>query len=117
MFELVKTYEFATIPWSGDGEDFTFRAEVFTDLQEQNGYYARIWRLEHYRIQPTFPQEDGSPKLGLHDKQFWVVDDFLLSWVDSRSESIEACLNKVVARLYDVFGTSFEEPTIPRNAP
>ncbi len=114
VFELVKTYEFSPIFWSDEREHFKIRVEVFRDLQEQNSYYARLWRLEDYRIQPTFPQENGSPKLSLYDKQFWVVDD-LLNWTDSRSESIEECLNKVVARLYDVFGTGFEEPTSARN--
>src|SRR6266702_2704266 len=105
VFELVKIYDLPTIPWSGDGEDFRFRIEVFTDLKEQPRYYAKIYRHEHYRIQPTFPQKEGGiPALDRYDKAVWVLDDFLLSWQDSRSESIDACLGKVLAKIYELFG-------------
>jgi hypothetical protein len=108
VFELVKIYDLPTIPWSGDGEDFRFRIEVFTDLKEQASYYVKIYRHEHFRTQPTFPQkEDGTPALDQYDKALWVLDDFLISWQDSMSESIEACLGKVRAKIYDRFGVDF----------
>ena len=42
-------------------EELTLRLEIFEHLNESGVFSARLWRIEHYRIQPTFPQVDGMP--------------------------------------------------------
>ena len=43
------------------GDDLLLRVEVFQCLQPSGHYLARIWRLDHFRVQSTFPQSHGVP--------------------------------------------------------
>ena len=43
-------------------DELTLRLEFFQDLLGPDLFSARIWRLEHYRLQSTFPQRDGVPE-------------------------------------------------------
>src|SRR6187431_1124642 len=42
-------------------EELVLRIEFFQNLAESDLFSVRIWRLEHYRLQSTFPQHDGVP--------------------------------------------------------
>lgn len=42
-------------------EELVLRIEFFQNLVDRELFSARIWRLEHYRLQSTFPQRDGVP--------------------------------------------------------
>jgi len=55
---LVETLELSV---SLEDDELTLRVEIFEMISNPRHYSARIWRLEHYRIQATFPQVDGSP--------------------------------------------------------
>jgi hypothetical protein len=46
---------------STDDDDLLLRVEIREALGAPGHLSARLWRLEHYRIQATFPQTDGSP--------------------------------------------------------
>lgn len=50
-------------------EELTLRIEIFESMAQSRKYCARIWRLEYYRLQPTFPQgDDGQPVHGPSDE-------------------------------------------------
>lgn len=55
---LVATVELSTVVQE---EGLTLRLEIFESLTNSGWYAARVWRLEHYRLQPTFPQRQGIP--------------------------------------------------------
>lgn len=42
-------------------EELTLRIEIFESLSAARHYSAQVWRLEYYRLQPTFPQQKGEP--------------------------------------------------------
>lgn len=42
-------------------EELVLRIEFFQNLVESDLFSVRMWRLEHYRLQSTFPQRDGVP--------------------------------------------------------
>jgi len=42
-------------------ETLLLRVEVFERIDGTGTFTARIWRLESYRLQSTFPQADGQP--------------------------------------------------------
>jgi hypothetical protein len=44
-----------------ESNDLTLRVEIYETISSPKHYSMRIWRLEHYRIQATFPQLDGAP--------------------------------------------------------
>jgi hypothetical protein len=44
-----------------DQEDLLLRLELFQELENTDMYSARIWRLESYRLQSSFPQRGGTP--------------------------------------------------------
>lgn len=50
---LVDTSELS-VPF--DDEELTLRIEIFESVARARHYSARVWRLEYYRIQSTFPQ-------------------------------------------------------------
>jgi hypothetical protein len=53
---LVDTIELS-VPFGDD--ELTLRIELFESVADARHYCARIWRLEYYRIQSTFPQVAG----------------------------------------------------------
>lgn len=46
---------------SGEVETAVLRIELWQFLDDITAYAARVWRLEYYRVQATFPQEHGRP--------------------------------------------------------
>jgi hypothetical protein len=42
-------------------EELVLRLEFFENLLDPKLFSVRIWRLEHYRLQSTFPQHEGVP--------------------------------------------------------
>jgi hypothetical protein len=56
---LVETLELS-VPFDEDDE-LSLRIELFEALAPRGHFSARIWRLEYYRIQSTFPQLEGVP--------------------------------------------------------
>jgi len=56
-----------------EGDELRFRIEVVRD-SSGGEYYVNLWRIENYRIQPTFPQKDGSPAGEVSDEEILVKD-------------------------------------------
>jgi hypothetical protein len=58
----------------GDGDTFRFRLEVLRNV-DTNTYKGKVYRLETYRLQPTFPQAEGFPPDWENDALIYVSDD------------------------------------------
>lgn len=59
---------------AGEGDLFRFRLEVARELNT-GSFHGTVYRLETYRFQPTFPQQDGLLPAWQHDALVQVVDD------------------------------------------
>ena len=57
-FRLVETFELDVT--LGD-DSFPLRVELFGAADRSDLFRCRVWRGEHHRIQPTFPQRGGRP--------------------------------------------------------
>lgn len=99
--KVVETYDFIVELKNQDGyDDLRFRAEIILKPEEDGGNMeVKLWRKEFYRIQPTFPQENGKPTHEASDEIVLVEETGLLeldsSYRDSQSalEAIKKALN------------------------
>jgi hypothetical protein len=80
--EVVKTVDLHPIKIL-NGDDLRFRIEILNDLTTGN-FSANLWRIENYRIQPTFPQKEGVPGSDLADEEILVKDTFILEGMNSK---------------------------------
>jgi hypothetical protein len=55
---LVDTVE---LTFAVGDDEIQLRVEILECIEPKGCYTARLWRYEHYRIQPTFPQSGGEP--------------------------------------------------------
>jgi|GEM_PF-1254086 len=97
---VVKIVEFDPIPLADQkAEELKFRVEV---LQRDNAdhYYARVYRRETFRIQPTFPQAKGVPAGDQGDHEFYIIDDYF-SFLDFEGQTPDEVLKKVEAVFND----------------
>jgi hypothetical protein len=77
IFELVKKME---LDVDFNGETCRIQIELFRHAVIKNRFRCRLWRLEFFRIQPSFPQnKKGNPRHSEADEGFLVNWDFLLS--------------------------------------
>lgn len=99
--ELIKIFDFESIH-AGEGEDFRFRLEV---LKEMNGatFFGKVYRLETYRLQPTFPQKEGDPPDWINDALVFVMDD-MFDLEKLKGRSWNEVLDKFLISLRDIFG-------------
>jgi len=58
VFELVKTVE---VDLALCDETWPTRFEIMRDTERQDFFRCRVWQLESFRIQSTFPQSGGTP--------------------------------------------------------
>jgi hypothetical protein len=63
---------------------------------------AKVYRLETYRLQPTFPQKNGAPPDLKNDALIYVVDD-----VFDSDELRGASIEEVVAKFGKAFNVLF----------
>ena len=72
IFELVRTLE---VDLEIEKDAWPVRVELYRDREDDTHYRARVWLLETFRIQPTFPQnDDGLPQDDAGD------EDVLVEW-------------------------------------
>ena len=82
---LVATYEFeAGFPPGTDGEydDLLLRLELWQFTNNRTKYAVRLWRLEYFRVQSTFPQKKGVPIDSPSDELICVEKPGFLSLMD-----------------------------------
>ena len=72
VFELLRTFE---VDLEIEEDAWPVRIELYRDKEDEAHFRARVWLLETFRIQPTFPQrEDGLPQDDAAD------EDVLVEW-------------------------------------
>ena len=71
--EQVKVFDLEPFE-AGDGEAFRFRLEILQERGEKI-FFGKVYRLETYRLQPTFPQSQGNPPDWINDALIFVMDE------------------------------------------
>jgi hypothetical protein len=92
---LVKTVLVETIRPSDDA-GVQFRIEVFSWSEQE--YTCQVWRLDTYRIQPTFQQPSQ-----LADEEVPVLD-LALDWRELRADTAGGVLSLVFDEIERRFG-------------
>jgi len=99
IFELVKKLELDT---DFNGDTYRIQLELYRHASTKRKFRCRLWRIDFYRSQPSFPQDKkGKPRHPETDEAFLVNWDFLLSKDHSLFEasSIENALQIVMRDL------------------
>ena len=97
MFELVRTFE---VDAALGVELVPLRVELFRSTKDTRRFRYRLWRLEFYRIQPSFPQEQvGLPAQTPSDEEFLV--DWSAFLTGGISEFIAESVDEAVGRMAD----------------
>ena len=102
LLEIVKIFDVETFQ-AGDGDDFRFRLEVIHNLNT-NIFMGKVYRLETYRLQPTFPQTEGLIPDWKNDALIYVSDDMFDS-DELRGGSIQEVVEKFQKVFDRIFGT------------
>jgi len=94
VFELVKTIE---VDLQFGDETWPTRFEIFCDPERQDHFRCRVWQLEFFRIQSTFPKSGGSPAHKPSDHRLIVewegphvgnYDDFVAADADAALKTV-----------------------------
>lgn len=101
LFEVVKVLDVEPFEIEG-GESFRFRFEIARALGESL-FIGKVYRLETYRLQPTFPQSDGVVPDWQNDALLFVADETLNSG-EFAGGSMEDVLTQFRSVLESVFG-------------
>lgn len=96
--EVVKTVDLELIGSAEGDESFKFRVEVLKESEGHNPYFARVYNLTLFELQPTFPMEDGRPQWGLSSAATHVLNRSL-DWEGIKGETPEEVLEKVQAEI------------------
>jgi hypothetical protein len=99
---IVATFELEPIVLEDDTyNSLKFRIEVLKN-KETNIFFPKIYRWETFRVQPTFPQDDGKAICDLSDEEI-LVKDFSIDCNQIFSNSIEEVLEKTISQIKKVF--------------
>jgi hypothetical protein len=102
VVEIVKTCDVGPIPVPSEtGDDFRFRIEIVRLEGRKRRFQARVWRIENYRVQPTFPQIDGQPSDEPCDELLLARDHFFDD--GSVATTPAAALKNILQRIHDRF--------------
>jgi hypothetical protein len=114
LFELAKTIEFDL---EITDDHFSLRLELFQSISDAQRFRARLWRLERYRIQSTFPQNehDGQPSDHPSDESIFVDTGLWLSghYEDFRAETPERAIQMILDDLRDFLVHTFGDSNRP----
>lgn len=98
---LVKVFYVGPFPMKDAlGDNFTYRVELLRD-RASHRYSAKIWRIEHYRVQPSFSGRKGSKRI-YADEGLLVEDVAMDTNVTGNSQA--AVEKKAVARIVHMLG-------------
>jgi hypothetical protein len=100
IFELIKTFDIEPFEMD-DGELFRFRIEISKGVGD-GIFFGVVYRLETYRIHPTFPQINGEPSDFLSDALLFVKDD-VFDAVDLSGQSLAEVIEKFQKELHNFF--------------
>lgn len=100
ILEIVKTLDVEPFQ-AGDGDAFRFRLEIVREIGSEL-FVGKVYRLETYRLQPTFPQSEGNPPNWKSDALIFVADEMFAAEVIA-GNSIEDVIGKFQAALESIF--------------
>ncbi len=97
-FGLVRTIEVDLRLGDDTATITTIRVEFFRAEGDATRFRCRLWRLETYRIKPTFPQENGLPKHEESDEEILVDWTTFLKedLIDFKAQDLESAERKVL---------------------
>jgi hypothetical protein len=101
VFVLVRTLE---VDLEIEGDAWPVRIELYRDKEDETHFRARVWLLETFRVQPTFPQSDeGLPQDDPGDEDVLVEWSYNLGedFSSYAAENEDEALEVVVAALED----------------
>ena len=90
-------------PADDQAPEIQLRVEVFSWSEQE--YSCKVWRLDTYRVQPTFQAEPSQPA----DEE-WLVLDHGLDWRELRAATAEELLVVLFEDLERRFGVKVDLP-------
>jgi hypothetical protein len=100
--ELVKTIELDPFQLAEPGaESLKFRIEIFK-RSDTGRFFARVYRRESFRLQPTFPQDEGKLPAHQGDHEFHILDD-VLATRQLEGQHLEEVLKRVEEAIRNLF--------------
>lgn len=96
IFELVKTVE---VDLQFGDEMWPMRFEILRDTERKDHFRCRIWQLEFFTIQSTFPQSGGRPAHEPSDHRLiveWDGGTHIGHYDDFVATDAEAALSNVI---------------------
>lgn len=83
-------------------DNFRFRVEIL-QRNDTKKFFALIYRRDTFRIQATFPQSNGMPKIeNIGDHELMTLDNFMGA-EDYFGNSCEEVLEKIEVALNKIF--------------
>lgn len=77
-YVVEQVVEFGPIPVAdGRGEALSYRVEICRSTAKPRRYFPRIYRIETFRVQPTFPLKKRQPVYKPSDHAFAIRDDVI----------------------------------------
>jgi hypothetical protein len=80
-----------------DGPPLLFRVEIYRNRPDRH-HFARVYRKERFRVQPTFPQDRGVPNSEPGDESIWIEDE-MQNWEDLRGATVSSLLRRILETL------------------
>jgi len=103
LSEVVAVFDFASLAAAERAESFKFRVEILKMAgRKKRIYYAKIYRWETFRLQPSFPIVKGRSKGFVADHELLVIDDSIGA-THFQASSAASIIRKVRQRIAEIF--------------
>jgi hypothetical protein len=102
--EVVKTVDLSPISMAEGEDEVRLRVEILRKAGNRARFTATVWRIEFYRVQPTFPQQDGRPASAGADEQILVIDDNFAQGISGPTANsvLKKVIREIEARFFGV---------------
>lgn len=113
LFDLRRVVQFRI---SLEADSLEFRLEILQSRTKPARYRAALSRLESYRVQSTFPQQDGRPSDHPSDERVWVDWSAILRTnregfaAPSAAAAERIAMHEIKAWVNHTRGTCWSEP-------
>src|SRR6266542_3288888 len=98
--ELARVLEVGPLGASEDRAGYTFLVEIFRRRTTPVRYAAKLWRMDSYRVRPSFPVVPGT----VADEELRVVDLASPNGVEGKT------LSEVEKRVLEILRSKFVAP-------
>lgn len=99
--EIVRIFDVEAFE-AGNGDVFRFRLEILRSMEDST-FIGKAYRFETYRLQPTFPQLEGTLPEWQSDSLICVADE-MFNVELLIGKSVDEVLNKFQSELSRIFG-------------